>query len=248
MKYNFISTKQEGHVFYLTLDREAKRNAFTPTMVNEVAHALEEAKQNQAVNLLVLQANGPVFCAGMDLKTYQDRSLDQLNPAIENKNISLGEVFDQFNKPSIAILDGDVIAGGFLYILGCTYVFAKKEVQFKLPELSFGIFPFQVMASLSRVMSEKKIMQLCLDPNAFGSKKAMEFGILDGIKTDQEIQEFIASFAEKSTFAMQAGAEALKAIRDMESAKQYDYLLSCLEQLKDREEVKQQIQSGIKKS
>ncbi|MEI5983294.1 MULTISPECIES: enoyl-CoA hydratase/isomerase family protein [Sphingobacterium] len=247
MKYNFISTKVEGHVFYLTLDREAKRNAFTPTMVNELAYALEEAKQNPTVNLLVLQAKGPVFCAGMDLKTYQDRSLDQLNPAIENKNISLGEVFDQFNKPSIAILDGDVIAGGFLYILGCTYVFAKKEVQFKLPELSFGIFPFQVMASLSRVMSEKKIMQLCLDPNAFGSEKAMEFGILDGIKSDEEIQEFIASFAQKSTFAMQAGADALKAIRDMESAKQYDYLLSCLEQLKDREEVKQQIQSGIKK-
>jgi len=246
MNYNFISTHKAGHAFYLTLDREAKRNAFTPTTVNEVAHALQQAQDDDEVKLLVLQANGPVFCAGMDLKTYQDPNLDTINPQIELKAISLGEVFDQFNKPSVAILDGDVIAGGFLYILGCNYVFAKKEVNFRLPEVSLGIFPFQVMASMLRVMSEKKVLQLCMDPSAFGVEKAIELGIVDGVKSVTELDEFIASFADKSVFALEAGIEAIKAIRNLGSKEQYAYLLSRLGALKDRTEVKEQIKAELK--
>src|SRR5690606_3985839 len=108
------------------------------------------ANENDSIHVLVLKANDPIFCAGMDLKTFQNRELDTLNPDLENENISLGEVFDNFNKPSIAVIEGDVIAGGFLYVLGCTYVFARRGVNFRLPEISLGIFPFQVMAGLRR--------------------------------------------------------------------------------------------------
>lgn len=248
MNYKFIQTEIKEHVFTLTLDREPKRNAFTPTTVNEVAHALEEAETNDQVHVLVLRANGPVFCAGMDLKTYQNPELDSPNPAIVNMERSLGEIFDQFSKPSIAIVEGDVIAGGFLYILGCTYVFAKKELNFRLPEIALGIFPFQVMAGLKRIMSEKQILQLCFDPSPFQTDKAIELGLVDGYLEPDKIDDLIASFADKSIYAMQAGMKALKAIRDMESDKQYAFLLESLQNLKDRDEVKKFMAERLNKN
>lgn len=248
MNYKFIQTEIKEHVFTLTLDREAKRNAFTPTTVNEVAHALEEAEANDQVHVLVLRANGPVFCAGMDLKTYQNPELDSPNPAIVNMERSLGEIFDQFSKPSIAIVEGDVIAGGFLYILGCTYVFAKKELNFRLPEIALGIFPFQVMAGLKRIMSEKQILQLCFDPSPFQTDKAIELGLVDGYLEQDKIDDLIASFADKSIYAMQAGMKALKAIRDMESDKQYAFLLESLQNLRDRDEVKKFMAERLNKN
>ncbi|WP_185218593.1 enoyl-CoA hydratase/isomerase family protein [Sphingobacterium mizutaii] len=248
MNYKFIQTEIKEHVFTLTLDREAKRNAFTPTTVNEVAHALEEAEANDQVHVLVLRANGPVFCAGMDLKTYQNPEMDSPNPAIVNMERSLGEIFDQFSKPSIAIVEGDVIAGGFLYILGCTYVFAKKELNFRLPEIALGIFPFQVMAGLKRIMSEKQILQLCFDPSPFQTDKAIELGLVDGYLEQDKIDGLIASFADKSIYAMQAGMKALKAIRDMESDKQYAFLLESLQNLRDRDEVKKFMDERLNKN
>ncbi len=248
MNYKFIQTEIKEHVFTLTLDREPKRNAFTPTTVNEVAHALEEAEANDQVHVLVLRANGPVFCAGMDLKTYQNPELDSPNPAIVNMERSLGEIFDQFSKPSIAIVEGDVIAGGFLYILGCTYVFAKKELNFRLPEIALGIFPFQVMAGLKRIMSEKQILQLCFDPSPFQTDKAIELGLVDGYLEQDKIDGLIASFADKSIYAMQAGMKALKAIRDMESDKQYAFLLESLQNLRDRDEVKKFMAERLNKN
>lgn len=248
MNYNFIKTEIKDHVFTLTLNREAKRNAFTPTTVNEIAHALKRANDNDDIHVLVLKANGPVFCAGMDLKTFQNKELDTPNPEIKNQDISLGEVFDNFNKPSIAVVQGDVIAGGFLYILGCTYVFAKTDLNFRLPEIALGIFPFQVMAGLRRIMPEKKVLQLCLDPNPFNTEKAIEMGLVDGYLEQMDLETFVGSFAEKSGFAMKAGIEALKAIRDIESSKQYDFLLQALDKLKDREEVKKSMDEKLNKN
>ena len=52
MKYNFIKTSIDQHIFKLTLARPEKRNAFTPTMVNEISHAIEEANKDKTVRLL----------------------------------------------------------------------------------------------------------------------------------------------------------------------------------------------------
>lgn len=156
MEYKYIKVDKQGHQFILTLARPDKRNAFTPTMVNEVAHAMDRANHDPGIKVVLLKAEGPVFCAGMDLKAFQNPDSDVINPAITNCDISLGEVFDQLTKPSIAVIEGDVIAGGFLFVLGCTYAYCSKEVRFRLPELALGIFPMQVMASLLKVMPQKK--------------------------------------------------------------------------------------------
>ena len=191
MKYNYIKTECRDHVYYLTLARPEKRNAFTPTMVNEIAHAIAEANASADTTLVVLQAEGPVFCAGMDLKTYQDPEQDIAHSPIGQADVSLGFVMESLNKPSLAIVRGPVIAGGFLFLLSCTYVLAEKEVTFRLPEVDLGIFPFQVFPGLCRILPEKKAFQLCLDPEPFDIEKAMAYGLVDGFTSESEIQRII---------------------------------------------------------
>ena len=247
MIYNYIKTAIEGHIFTMTLDRASKRNAFTPTFVNEVAHAVAHANSLRQIKLFVLRANGPVFCAGMDLMVYQNPEHDEVNQAIENVEISLAEVMDNLEKPTIAILEGDVIAGGFMFVLGCTYVYAKKEIQFKLPEIALGIFPFQVMAGLLRIMPEKKVLQLCFDPTSFSTEQAIEYGIVDEILDEQKLNKLLDSFADKSTQAIQAGMRALKDLRNMDESTRYSYLLKSLASLKDDPEVKKRMDKFKKK-
>ena len=123
--YKYIEVEKEDFRGYVILNRPEKRNAFTPTMVNEIHHAFEIFNNAEDVKIVLIKARGSVFCAGMDLNTYDNPSLDVLNPRIKNINISLGEVFEKLHKPSIAIVEGNVIAGGFLILLGCTYVFSN---------------------------------------------------------------------------------------------------------------------------
>src|ERR1700761_1819432 len=100
--FNFIATEQKGHVFYITLNRPEKRNAFTPTMVNELAYALEYANTRMDIWCVLIRANGPVFCAGMDLTVFQNPDLDTINQHLPEpfKPVLLGDAFRLMNKPT----------------------------------------------------------------------------------------------------------------------------------------------------
>lgn len=232
--YKFIHTEKKDHQFIVTLARSEKRNAFTPTMVNEILDAFLQANADDAIKIVMIKAEGPVFCAGMDLKTFENPELDSPNPNIVNQNISLGEVFDKLLKPSIAIVEGNVIAGGFLIILGCTYVFCNKNIQFRLPELEIGLFPFQVLASLLKVIPEKKALQLCLNTDYFDDQMAKEYGIVDGYLEEIHLDSIIESYANKSTKALKSGVESMRNLPTIPHKEQYQYLKEVLEKLKEK--------------
>lgn len=234
MQYRYIKVEKDRYKFILTLARPEKRNAFTPTMVNEIAHAIADANADAAIKIVLVKAEGPVFCAGMDLKVFEAPELDVINPEITNRNISLGEAFDHLEKPSIALVEGNVIAGGFLIVLGCSYVFCKREVQFRLPELAIGIFPFQVMASLLKIMPEKKVFQLCLETGYFDAQKAKELGIVDGFLEEESIETFITSFENINVQALQSGIQALRQLQTLSKEEQFSFLKECLDRLKGR--------------
>lgn len=239
--YQYIKVNKKDFRMEVTLARPEKRNAFTPTMVNEIALAFQNANDDDAVKVVVLKAEGPVFCAGMDLKTFENEDLDIRNPQIENKNISLGEVFAGLHKPSVAVVEGDAIAGAFLMIAGCTYVFCSGNVRFRLPELNLGIFPFQVMASLMQVMPEKKMLQLCLHTDYFSVQEAMEYGLVDGFLEEINIEGFLARFKDISSSAVVAGFKAARELPSVAIEKRYGFLLKSLHALKSSEEVKNRI-------
>jgi enoyl-CoA hydratase/carnithine racemase len=220
----FIKSKKEGHRFYITLSRPKKRNAFTPSMIKEIESAIHEANTDEEVKVVILNAEGPVFCAGMDLKAF--------NEDASAGNTSLGEVMSQLIKPSIAVVEGPVYAGGFLIIGECTFVLAKEEVTFTLPEVKLGLFPFQVLAGLLRSMPEKQALQLCLDPSPFDVQKALELGIVDDILTEDTLESILLRFESIPSAGVKAGIKVARSLRDVLPRERYSYLLQVLNDFK----------------
>jgi enoyl-CoA hydratase/carnithine racemase len=247
MHYNFIKTHSENHIFRLTLARPEKRNAFTPTMVNEINHAIKTANDDKDVRVVIIDAEGPVFCAGMDLKAFTNPENDIPNPLIENENISLGQAISQLNKPSIALVEGNVIAGGFLIILECTYVFAKPGVQFSLPEVKIGIFPFQVLASLLKIMPQNKAMDLCISGQTFSAEEAKKMGIVYDFLETEKVDLLVNNLVQNAPLAITQGFEALKALGEIKESEKFEFLLNTLNQLKDSEDAKEGIKAMFEK-
>ena len=239
MKYNFINTCIEEHIFKLTLSRPEKRNAFTPTMVNEINYAIAEANHNKDVRLVLINAEGPVFCAGMDMKTFENPALDIINPEIQNQNISLASAIGQLNKPSIAIVEGDVIAGGFLIALECTYIFAAKEAKFSLPEVKRGIFPFQVMASLIKYIPQNKVLDLCITAREITASQAKDLGIVYDFLEEDKLTHLISTIVANAPKAISSGYEALKKMGSLSDKERITYLLQSLEDLKQTKDAKE---------
>lgn len=239
MKYNFIKTSIDQHVFKLTLARPEKRNAFTPTMVNEISHAITAANLNKSVRLVLINAEGPVFCAGMDMKIFENPALDTLHPEIQNQNISLATAIGQLNKPSIAIVEGDVLAGGFLIVLACTYIFASKNVQFSLPEVKRGIFPFQVLAALLQYIPQNKALDLCITAKSISATEAKELGIVSEFLEERNLNELIHTIINNAPKAIYSGFEAIKKLGTLPEIEKIPFLLKSLENLKQTKDAKE---------
>jgi len=236
--FNFIETEVAGHVFFITLNRPEKRNAFTPVMVNELAFALAYANVQRDIWCVVIKANGPVFCAGMDLTVFHNPSLDTFNKSIPEplKTVTLGDTFRLMNKPTIAKIEGNVYAGGFLIVGGCTFAVAAEEAEFSLPEVKRGIFPMQVIATLQNFMSPRQALRLCVLGEPFGARAALNFGIVSHVcsraNLDDKLAVLINNILSNSPYAISAGIVTFRALPDIPDYAKSSFLIEQLAKLR----------------
>jgi len=224
--FAFIKLSLEGHTLYLTLDRAEKKNAIHPHMVQEIAFAMQFAKQNNEVRAIVITAEGDVFCSGADLKAFMGM-VGEFDSSIPEANgeVLLGELFNKVHKPIITKVEGKVLAGGFFFLAGATYVVCSPEVTLGLPEVKRGLFPFQVMAALLDIMPKRIVVDWCIRGYNMPVEKAKTHGLVTHVEQqsnmDTVVNELLADIKANSPTAIRLGLEALDTINEQESRHQY---------------------------
>ena len=132
----FQATKVDvsNNILTLTLNRPEKKNALNNVMMNEINYALAYAKQERDVRVVVIAAEGDIFCAGADLRREKSESNV---PVLEDANdISLA--LRHLYKPVICKIQGSVLAGALLMVTNSTHAIAIKEAKFSAQKLSEG--------------------------------------------------------------------------------------------------------------
>jgi methylglutaconyl-CoA hydratase len=245
VRFLHIKTAKAGHLFTIILSRPEKRNAFTPTMAEEITFALAYAHYQTAVRCVVLKAEGPVFCAGADLNAFHDASANTINPTLPiiREEARLGDAFNELLKPCIAQVEGPVLAGGFLIICGCTFVFSIPEATFSLPEVKRGIWPMQVMASLLPIMPQRKVLEMSVTGKAYSGTEALEMGLVTHLAGKEEIAVEVDVLARQvcnsAPLAIQSGMRSLQELKNVPENERHSFLKSQLDQLLQTEDARE---------
>ena len=207
---NFQATKMniQDNVLTITLNRPEKKNALNNVMMNEVCYALAYAKQEREIRVVVIGAEGGVFCAGADLNREQAESNV---PKIEGSDdISL--LIRHLYKPVICKIQGSVHAGALLMVTNCTHAIAVEGAKFSAPEILRGVWPHMVMAGLFRVMPKRAGLDFCMRGQAIDAKKAEEWGLINESvpesELDSAVQKLSKDLANLAPGTMQFGLEA----------------------------------------
>jgi len=214
-KFHFLNIDKKDKVFYLTLNRANKKNALHPQMQNEIAFCFDYISQDNEIKLVVIQSTGDTFSAGADLKALSN-NIERHTSTIPdpNKKIILGNLFNNLYKPKLAIVEGNVYAGGLLIVAGCNYVLSLNDITFSLPEVKRGIFPLQVMQSISSIIGLKKTIDWCIRSYKINAEIAKEWGLVDEISNKENIQnsvnKWIDGFSGNSNKAIEFGLKAFQ--------------------------------------
>jgi enoyl-CoA hydratase/carnithine racemase len=232
-RFAHLLVREEQHILHLRLNRPEKKNALNPTLVRELAYAMNYAHFTPSVRLVILGAEGDTFCAGADLKAFMGGDTGEGSTIPQpNGEILLGELFKTVHKPVIARVEGNVFAGGFLFLAGATLTVARKGIRLGLPETKRGLFPFQVMASLMEVMPQRRVLDWCIRGYDLPSEKALEWGLLthlvDEADMDSTVQTLSTEITANSPMAIQLGLEANDNLRRTAPESQHAYLQQML--------------------
>jgi len=231
--FAYLIVEETDNVLTITLNRERKKNALHPQLVNELAYSLHYAHFEKSIWAIVIQAKGNVFCAGADLKAMAGiiEPNDSTIPK-PNEELLIGELFNKVYKPTIAKVTGDVYAGGFFFLAGCNIVIAQDDVKFGLPEVKRGIYPFQVMQSLLQVMPARKVVDWCIRGYNLPVAEAERYGLVSQMVSAEEIEAtvegIIKELKQNSPSAIRYGLLAYDEIQP--SAANHKLLYDLLQQ------------------
>jgi len=226
--FAFLLVEEKSNVLTITLNRENKRNALHPQMVNEIAYAFQYAHSNKDIWMLIIQAKGKVFCAGADLKAFAG-IIEPNNSTIPEASepVLIGELFNKVYKPTIAKITGDVYAGGFFFLAGANIVIAQDNVKFGLPEVKRGLYPMQVMAALLQVMPARKVVDWCIRGYNLPVEEAERYGLVTEVvsesKIDDTVENIIEELIQNSPSAIRYGLIAYDEIQPKGATHKYLY-------------------------
>ncbi len=176
-----LTTTTTNGVVRLTLNRPQKRNALTRELLAELHAAILAAAGRTDLRCLVLEAAGPVFCAGMDLAQMEETaSRAEAREAWHSDTQLFYNVITAIMAlpaPTIAIVQGPALAGGVGLVLACDLILASESATFALPEPKRGITAAIVTPLLVHRVGVSAASWMLLSGEGIDSARAREIGL-----------------------------------------------------------------------
>lgn len=217
-----IELSISNRIGYITLNRPDKRNALSFEVVKELKEAFAKMEKDDAVKVIVLKANGDVFCSGADLSYLQKLQGFSYEENLEDSN-HLKELFAQIytlHKVVIAQVQGHALAGGCGLATVCDFTFSVPEAKFGYTEVKIGFIPAIVMVFLLRKIGEARAKQLLLSGDLVKAEDALRLGLITKVVSKESLEADVNTFAQtlvttNSSHAMMLTKQMIAQVQSM---------------------------------
>ncbi|QBJ97599.1 enoyl-CoA hydratase/isomerase family protein [Rhodococcus sp. ABRD24] len=142
---SYIQTRVHGAVAEIVLDRPKALNALDASMIRDMYVPLLQWRDDETIEaVLVTSASDRAFCAGGDIKTVRQDSLDGDHAAVHEffaSEYRLNALIAEYPKPYIALIDGHAMGGGLGISVHGSVRVVTERAALAMPETAIGFFP-----------------------------------------------------------------------------------------------------------
>jgi cyclohexa-1,5-dienecarbonyl-CoA hydratase len=188
----YLHVDNTGGVARITLARP-KHNVLNIDMMNEINGQLEMLLTDQALKCVVFCADGPSWCAGVEVADHRP---DMVTGMIATFN-RIFELIQQFEVPLIAAVQGACLGGGMELAIACDMVIASEKAVFGQPEIKLGFFPPYAVIRLPQLIGPAKAIEVCTTGKRYSAAEAVNMGfVTKAVAPDQFAEAIEKSIAE----------------------------------------------------
>ena len=198
---NDLLFEVKDKVAIMTLNRPEALNAFTPGMLTGWVERLEEAQKREDVNVLLVTGAGRGFCSGGDVKRMGEKA-DNTPYTTKNRlwtqTQMVAKRMVQFDKPSVAAINGVAVGGGLDLALTCDLRVAAESARMAETYARIGLIPGAGGAwHLPRIVGKAKALEMFWTSEFVSAQDAKEIGLVSHVWPDAEFMDRALELAGK---------------------------------------------------
>jgi enoyl-CoA hydratase len=169
----------------LTLNRPESRNALNLEMCDQLASFCRQCASDREIRLVLVRANGPVFCAGADLKERQGMDAAQVRER-RMKGFAAYAALEALPMPAVAVVQGPVVGSGCEIAAACDFIVATPAASFRTPEATRGTVG--ATQRLPRILGKRLAKDLMFTGRTLSAEEARQAGLVARLVVDVEAE------------------------------------------------------------
>jgi enoyl-CoA hydratase len=181
-----LCTIKDG-IATVTMNRPEKRNAMNTAVLEGLTNSFHRLETNPEVRVVVIRGAGKAFCSGLDLREMSSRQAGGGDP-----ETGVTKVFQQIERsrhPTIAMVQGDALAGGCELALHCDLRVASEAARFGMPLARLGlVVPFPLGQKLVEILGPAFTKQILFTGQPIDAKRAYEIGMIHQLVSASELE------------------------------------------------------------
>jgi 2-(1,2-epoxy-1,2-dihydrophenyl)acetyl-CoA isomerase len=200
MEKEFIETI-EGGVATLRLNRPDRLNALSTPIMEGLLEALPRLADDGAVGAIVLTGTGRAFCAGGDVKSMAEGSVQRSSEeavAHLRGRMEVSRLLHEVPKPTIAMVNGVAAGAGLSLALACDLRIAARSARLVTAFANIGFSgDFGGSYFLSKLVGTGKARELYYTAEPIEAEQALSLGIINRMVDDDQLVQAAASLARR---------------------------------------------------
>jgi enoyl-CoA hydratase/carnithine racemase len=168
-----IRIEQDGRLRRITLASPATRNFLDATLCRALIDELRDAAADDATGAILIDADGAVFCSGMDEAAGEDL-------------FGLGH---RISKPIVVAVKGVALAGGTVLLTNAHVVVAAQGTSFGLTDIREGKWSEIVFREMASAIGERRALELSLTGRVFTTPDALAWGLVHMVAPAFELED-----------------------------------------------------------
>ena len=214
MSSDKILGRVENGIGHIVFNNPEKRNAVSMDMWQRVAELLDDYEKDPAVRLLVLSGTGgKAFVSGADISKFASERATEV--AVAEYGRVTGEVYtrlQEFPKPTIAKINGYCVGGGVAVAACCDIRICEEGSKFAVPAAKLGLgYQAKYVKRMSDLVGPSFTKEIFFTARLFDAVEAKEMGLVNRVVPADELDAYVADYAERITANAPLTILALKA-------------------------------------
>jgi enoyl-CoA hydratase/carnithine racemase len=187
-----LRIEQDGRLRRIALAAVEKRNLLDAPTCQDLLRELRDAAADDAVGAILLEADGPVFCTGID-------------PLAGEELFTIGR---RIVKPLVAAVQGVALSGGLALLANAHVVLAAQGTSFGLTDIRDGKWNEAIYRAVASAIGERRALELCLTGRIFSILDALAWGLVHMVAPAFELDD---RASEVASALANANREAVRA-------------------------------------